>query len=119
MEIEWSNRYNHNEDDVQKYAPTSAGVYILLVKKKDSGKWRRYYVGQAKNLKQRLLDHLSDSEENECIKKKVTDKVVGFRTAIVSKQSDRDGIEKFLIDEIEPKCNDNDPGGQPIPVNLP
>jgi excinuclease UvrABC nuclease subunit len=118
MELQWSTRYDHAKESVQTYVPTSAGVYILLVKKV-SGKWKRYYVGQAKNLEQRLLDHLSDSEENECIRRKTKDKIVGFRFAKVSRQNDRDGIEKFLYDEIDPKCNMEDPGGEPIPVNLP
>jgi excinuclease UvrABC nuclease subunit len=118
MEIEWSVQHNHTTENVQSYAPESSGVYILLVRK-ESGKCKRYYIGQAKNLKERLLDHLAATEENECIKNKVKDKVVGFRFAKVGRQSERDGIEKFLYDKIDPKCNKEDPGGEPIVVNLP
>ena len=73
----------------------------------------------ASDLEDRLLDHLSDSEENECIKTKVARFICGYEYAEVAKQSDRDGIEKFLYDHYPPECNQVDPGGTPIKVNLP
>jgi len=119
MKITWSPLHKpYTKPVVNKYAPSSAGVYLLLVKLK-KGDWKCFYVGKALDLKKRLLDHLLDSEENECIKNYVASYNCGFMFAKVSKTSDRDGIEKFLYDYYVPKCNKKDPGGTPIKVNLP
>ena len=119
MKVTWLSFFTLNtEEKVKSKATESAGVYLLWVKLKNE-KWRCFYAGQAKNIKQRLLDHLSDSEENECIKEKVSKYVCGFEYAIISKQDDRDGAEKYLYDHYKPKCNKVDPGGKPIEINLP
>jgi len=107
----------YNETEVNKYAPTSAGVYALWVNYK-SGRWASFYVGKADNIETRLLDHLRDDEPNECIKKKVKYRCafcwVGITTA-----SERSGVEKYLYDKMKPKCNQIDPGGTPLPIPLP
>lgn len=119
MQINWSKVHSkYTESEVKKYVPTEAGVYLLWVKL-NSEKWQCFYVGQASDLEDRLLDHLSDHEENECIKNNVSEYTCGFEYAKVSKQSDRDGIEKFLYDHYKPECNQINPGGTPIEVNLP
>jgi excinuclease UvrABC nuclease subunit len=119
MQITWSSFHSDfAEAHVRRYVPAEAGVYLLWVKLKN-GKWRCFYAGQASNLEDRLLDHLSDDEDNECIKNKVSKFVCGFEYAKVSKQSDRNGIEKLLYDHYKPECNKADPGGKPTEVNLP
>src|SRR6266404_637568 len=111
MNVTWSSFYSpYSEETVKKYVPTSAGVYLLWVKLKD-GKWRCFYAGQASNLEGRLLEHLGEDEENECLKKNVSKYICGFEYAEVGLQKNRDGIEKFLYDHYEPECNQVDPGG--------
>ncbi|MBL7073873.1 GIY-YIG nuclease family protein [candidate division KSB1 bacterium] len=118
MNIEWSSFHTpYNESEVKKYVPTSAGVYLLWVKYK-SDRWEAFYIGQASNLENRLLEHLSDEEKNNCIKENVK-YTSGFHYAKVGKQSDRDGIEKYLYDHYSTECNKVDPGGTSILVNLP
>ena len=53
------------------------GVYALAVGLKDTDNVRVFYVGSG-NIGERLTHHLSDSEENECIKKKVRDYICYF-----------------------------------------
>jgi len=118
MQITWSSFQNLTEENVRKLVPRDAGVYLLWVKLKN-GKWRCYYAGQADDLEHRLLEHLSNEEKNLCIKTNVRDHISGYEYAKVAKQSDRDGIEKFLFDHYRPECNEKDPGGKPIEVNLP
>ena len=119
MKVKWSGFFTpFTEEKVKDNVSTSAGVYLLWIQLKNE-KWRCFYVGQAKNINDRLLEHLSDEEENECIMENVTKYVCGFEYAIISKQSDRDGAEKFLYDNYDPKCNKIDPGGIQIMVNLP
>jgi len=120
MIIEWSGiNSNYSEDEVKKYVPIESGVYLLWEKLAESNKWLCFYVGKTKGLEKRLLEHLSDNEDNDCIKKKVAEKVCGFEYAKVANQNERDGIEKFLYDHYNPSCNVQDLGGKPIEVNLP
>lgn len=120
MQITWSGFYsNYTESTVKNNVPEKAGIYLLWVKL-TNGKWRCFYVGQADNLKTRLLQHLSDNEKNECIKTKVSKYTCGFEFALVGKQTDRDGIEKYLYDYYKPECNKiSPPDVDPIEVNLP
>jgi excinuclease UvrABC nuclease subunit len=119
MEVKWSSFHNlYTSDIVKKYVPTSAGVYLLWVKLKNE-KWRCIYAGQATNLEERLLNHLSSSETNLCIKNNISQYIVGFEYAEATEQYQRDGIEKFLYNTYGCECNQQDPGGTPIPINLP
>ena len=118
MQVKWSTFKRLTEDNIRRYAPTSAGVYLLWVQL-ESEKWRCYYVGQAQDLEDRLLAHISDNERNDCIKDHVSKYINGYEYAKVAKQTDRGGVEKFLYDHFKPECNKIDPGGTPIEVNLP
>ena len=118
MEIKWSSFHgSYAEEEVKKYVPKDAGVYMLWVQLK-SGKWRCFYVGKG-NLEERLLHHLSSYEENKCLSEKASKYICGFEYAAVSDENSRDGIEKYLYDYYSPGCNEVDPGGSPIRVNLP
>ncbi len=119
MTISWSSfSSKFTEAEMKQYVPNAAGVYLLWVKLKN-GNWRCFYAGQTDDLKRRLLEHLNNNETNKCIKNKVTNYIYGFEYAKVVKQTERDGIEKFLYDHYKPECNDKDPGSEPIEVNLP
>lgn len=119
MQVTWSSFHSpYSDAEVKKYVPTEAGVYLLWVKLKN-GNWRCFYVGRTRNLEERLLEHLSESEENECLENKASNYVCGFEYAKIAKQADREGVEKFLYDHYGPECNTADPGGTPIQVNLP
>jgi len=118
MNVKWSSFLRLTEENVQRFVPNSAGVYLLWVRLKNE-KWRCYYVGQCVNLEDRLLEHLSASEPNSCIKNNVQKYISGFEYAKVERKRDRDGIEKFLYDYYSLECNKKDPGGVPISVNLP
>ena len=118
MQIQWSGLIPLDESHINSLVPPSPGVYVLWVKLQ-SGNLRCYYVGQAVDLRTRLLEHLSQGEMNQCIKTHVHKHICSFQFALVTRQADRDGIEKYLYDYYKPECNQKDPGGTPIPVNLP
>jgi len=119
MKVTWSGFLTpYSEAKVNVNATESAGVYLLWVQLKNK-KWRCFYAGQSEDIKERLLDHLSDNEENECIKNNVSKYVCGFEYAVISKQADRDGAEKYLYDQYKPECNQVDTGGEPLEINLP
>jgi excinuclease UvrABC nuclease subunit len=76
--------------------------------KRSDGKYRVFYVGQATDLRARLLQHLGDNEENECIRSERAENCV-FRFTYVDSQRERDSIESQTIQEYNPKCNTKKP----------
>lgn len=93
----------YTEADVSANAPTTAGVYMLRVKLKDGG-WQIRYVGQARNLRDRLLDHLSANEPNECLREHQR-YVMQYCWIEKSSQHDRDFEESAKIKKYQPECN--------------
>lgn len=119
-EITWKSfQDEYTENNIKNNVSEKSGVYLLWVKLKN-GKWECFYVGQAKNLKTRLLEHLSENEENECVKKNVTEYKCGYEYSEINIESDRNGIEKFLYENYETECNKiSPPSKTSIKVNLP
>jgi excinuclease UvrABC nuclease subunit len=114
----WSKCYKpYNETTVNKDAPISAGVYALCVKYKKNG-WVCFYIGKGENIQSRILDHLRNDEENDCIKGNVKYKCA-FCWIEITTEGERSGAEKYLYDTINPECNQMDPGGTPIEIPLP
>lgn len=119
LQLDWQGYYQYTDANVQKYAPTSGGVYKIGIKQKD-GKLAVRYVGQANDLDRRLKEHLDlDNEQNDCLAERLRKYHAEFAFANVSAQSDRDGAEKALYDYYEPACNDEDaiPNGPDIEIN--
>jgi hypothetical protein len=118
MKLDWSAFLKpYKKNTVKEIVSDEGGVYLLWVKNKTRG-WYCFYAGKAKDLEDRLLAHLQDSEPDDCIKEKLEFNCA-FHFAEISTDKDRSGVEKYLIDEYEPVCNDVDPDVQPIRVNLP
>lgn len=99
----WSSRYNYNSTDVNRYAPSNGGVYRLIYKRTE--KFYVFYVGQSNDLKRRLLEHLSPSEPDTCIKRHLRDYTCYFRFIEIASQSERDKVERQQIQEYKPSCN--------------
>ena len=99
----WSSRHSYTEASVRKYAPTSGGVYRLINKSGD--KYYVFYVGQSDNLERRLLEHLSRSEPDACIKRHLRDYDCSFRFIEISSSTERDRVEREQIQEYNPDCN--------------
>jgi len=100
---DWSKRYVHTEANVRAYAPTSGGVYRLI--HKESEKYIVFYVGQSEDLEGRLLEHLSPSEPNSCIRRHLRDYSCFFRFLKVGTEDERLRIECEQIEQYKPACN--------------
>lgn len=88
------------------------GVYRLSYKAADGFNYV-FYIGRSdESVKKRLLQHLSDTEENMCIKISVKNLECYFKFAPVSDKSEREEAEKALYQKYRPKCNTQEPGGQ-------
>ncbi len=97
--------YPYNEGSVRKNAPEDPGVYRLSYLSNDGERYV-FYVGQAKNLEERLLDHLRPSDPNSCIRGFLSGKFeCFFRFQVIWTASERDRIETEEIDRYKPRCN--------------
>lgn len=100
---EWTSRYEYTESNVESYAPSRGGVYRLLYY--SGGSYYVFYVGKSENLKRRLLEHLSYSEPDPCIKRHTGEYTCYFRYVRVDFELERDRIERQQISEYHPTCN--------------
>ena len=99
--------------------PNNLPSVYRLSYKADDGKYYVFYIGQADDIKKRLLQHLSDVEKNVCIKNYRSTKNCFFRYAKVAKDHVRGAAEKQMFRKYEPTCNDKEPEGrEDVKVNL-
>lgn len=108
MMSERTKNFRYTATNVKSYATKQGGNYIIRVKLKD-GTLKVVYVGRTKNLQKRLLDHLSDSESNNCIKKHVTKYILYFRYCHVGTVTARSNTERSLYNKYSPECNHDPP----------
>jgi excinuclease UvrABC nuclease subunit len=85
-------------------------VYEYFIRLKNGGS-RIIYVGQAEDLRKRSVDHLVDTEPNECLKKHLKEIKWDFRYALLSLEADRQDAEQALYDKYKPECNQIRPNG--------
>lgn len=95
---------DYNVGNVSLYVPEKAGVYLIRLHL-INGKTRYVYVGQAKDLRSRLLDHLRGNEPNACLKEHVSKHRLSYTWVELPRQEDRDREEKSKYDEYNPECN--------------
>lgn len=101
----WNGYYRYNEQNVSQFVPAQAGVYVLAVQLQ-GGNLRVFYVGQARDLRERLYAHLQSAEQNSCIGECVGRYFCSFKFALLSRQEDRDATERALYLHYRPVCND-------------
>lgn len=116
MNLKWFK--NEPYKNVGGNIPDSDGVYALCTLQ-DSGKYKVRYIGQG-NLKDRLVYHLSENEENIELKQHIKK---GYKMkasyAEVGAQKDRNAIEFFLYNKFMPEFNKiTPPGNKEEVVNL-
>ena len=107
--LKWSafvgyDAYNSNK------IPDEKGVYEYFIRLKN-GNSKIIYVGQADDVRQRSVDHLLESEKNECLKKNLKEIKWDFRYALLPLEADRQDAEQALYDIHKPECNQVRPSG--------
>ena len=103
LATDWSTRYSYTENNVERYAPTSGGVYRLIYQSGD--KFYPFYIGRSNDLRRRLLEHISPSEVDSCIKRHLRNNTCFFRFVTISSKTDRITEEQAQIREYNPNCN--------------
>ena len=100
----WDQKKPMNEASVTNYVQGKPGVYGLFEEATSPTYYLRY-VGQSDDLRNRLLQHLAESEPNPCIKRLVRGGPCTFGFVYVDTQTQRDAIEKAYIERWNPDCN--------------
>ena len=116
--LEWYKIEPYNKEKVNNVT-NDAGVYIISARQTD-GSYVARYIGQANDLHSRLLEHLQDDEQNEKLKQYIQKINLKVSYAKVRYKEQRDAIELYLFNFLNPKCNINKPpSNYEIEVNLP
>lgn len=110
IKIKWSSFIKHTEID-DATIPDDPGVYEFYSKLKGKETKKRKYVGMAGNLNTVLISHLSEDEDNECLKKLVKDFVWFYRYAIIKNEDNRKDAELGLWKKHTYECNKIEPPG--------
>ncbi len=117
LSVDWNPQpYHFNEELVKEVVPEKEGIYRL-----SNFTEGVFYVGQSDNLQRRLLEHLSDKEENPCIKERLNVES-HLRFALLEGEKERLCAESFMYHyfkkEKECACNDKEPSEKQCEINL-
>ena len=118
MELEWYGLFAFTNEIVKKSVENRSGSY-LISELEHINEYQPIYVGITQYLVDRLLEHLSSNEENDCIKYKVGHRILRFHCCYVNNEEDRKNIEHTLYKKYIPKCNRDIPKGKEISFTLP
>ena len=116
VHLSWKGYRDFSKENVVHYVTQSPGVYKLSLKLKN-GNLKPFYVGQASDLRSRLLQHLATQEQDQCVRSNVRNYIVHFNWAVVDSKASRDCAETALFDHYSPECNNIRPGSQPCEIN--
>ncbi len=113
LQVNFSKIYPFTSLSVRNNAPTCAGVYELRLDNKmieyPDGQCQTFYIGSGKNLRKRLLSHLSPNSKNGRIRRFVKERVVIFRYLKVPKGWIREerGLYNLFVTTFggSPACN--------------
>lgn len=114
--LSWSKLISFNSANVNILDENIEGVYRLS--RQEGDKIFVFYVGKGK-IKERLLKHLSDSEDNDCLNATIKSYNCFFRYSIITRDEVRKAAEKKMYKVYQPLCNLIEPEGRDdIGVNL-
>ena len=96
MQLKWTERISLTQSGVNRIKAV-AGVYRLINYSRADDKYYVYYVGQADDLNNRLSQHLSGNETNECCQKYLNNYTCYFRAAGRSVQNSQSGFSSKKV----------------------
>lgn len=116
VELTWSDLFSYTIANIEKYVRMRGGVYMISLQNSD--RYIPIYVGQSQDLRERLLEHETTFEDNDCLADYIEHAVLVFRYCYVS-AANRDNVEYTLCSKYDPECNDEIPSGTLVDITLP
>lgn len=114
--LSWSKLTSLNLANVDALDSNIEGVYRLS--RQEGEKIFVFYVGKGK-IKDRLLKHLLESEDNDCLKATIKSYTCFFRYSIITRDEVRKAAERKMYKVYQPSCNLIEPEGRDdININL-
>ena len=102
---------------IREMPDNTPGVYRFSYK--EGVNYYVFYAGQARNLKERILDHFNRAGGNICVDFYLNIKECFFRYTVITRDYVRDATERQVYDKFAPICNEMRPKGSDyIKVNL-
>ena len=117
QQLDWSKLIPLTYKEIQKIT-ASSGVYRLSYTPDNGDNYYVFYVGKADNLKDRLLQHIGNLEDNTCIKDYIRKYSCSFKIAEISDAKIMANIERQLFSKFTPRCNFKEPEGEIIEINF-
>ena len=114
--LSWSKLTSLNSTNVNTLDSNMEGVYRLS--RQEGEKIFVFYIGKGK-IEDRLLKHLSESEDNDCLKATIKSYTCFFRYSIITRDEVRKAAERKMYKVYQPSCNSIEPEGRDdIGINL-
>ncbi len=114
--LSWSKLTAFNSANVNSLDSSIEGVYRLS--RQEGDKIFVFYIGKGK-IKDRLFKHLSESEDNDCLRATIKSYTCFFRYSIITREDIRKAAERKMYKLYQPSCNSIEPEGRDdISVNL-
>lgn len=114
--LSWSKLAPFDPTNVNILDSSIEGVY--RISKQEGDKIFVFYVGKGK-IKDRLLKHLSESEDNDCLRATIKSHTCFFKYSIITREDVRKAAERKMYKVYQPSCNFIEPdGSDDIGVNL-
>lgn len=97
--MNWSHCYLYTRAHVKILSPATPGIYRLQIKN------RIFYIGQCRNIRRRLLEHLGGSNTNHLVSRYLQRYRCFFRFAELESAEDLLTAEREQIRRYKPPCN--------------
>ena len=93
-----------------KNVPEKPCIYIISTVQEIDHAFEAKYVGQAENLRARANEHWSKNETNKKLRDHIAENyIMKFNYSEIASKDDRDGMEQYLFDKLNPTFNEKDP----------
>ena len=99
--MDWSISYEFGREHINRRAPTSRGLYCFLIANEI------IYIGQARNLKRRLLEHLNPRRRKILLARYMKQGGCSFAFVPVGSDADLIEVEREQIRRHNPPCNND------------
>lgn len=114
IELNWSILSGLDKESLEKLDDSLHGIYRLSYRHEDKNIYV-FFVGKSTDIKHQLLIHISDKEENVCVKNFKILKTCYFKYAVITEEKIRDLSYKQICKFYQPSCNtDKIPTGEDI-----
>ena len=106
LDLVWHGIIGLTLDKVNQLTENIKGVYRLSYRHEDTNIYV-FFVGESKDIKKSLIEHLSQDENNLCVKNHINLKECYFKYTSLNEDIQKDLVYKQICKFYQPGCNNN------------